>query len=52
MVFRKFFTWYTRGLAGGRPLRWRAFQAKTKNEMEKIIQEVSLTERDRGCFEQ
>jgi len=48
MIFRKFFHWYTRGLASGRPLRWRALQAKTKNEMEKIMKEVSLTAWEAG----
>jgi tRNA-dihydrouridine synthase B len=48
MVFRKFFNWYTKGLFGIRPLRWRAFQAKTKNQMTEIIKEVSFTDRDAG----
>lgn len=49
MIFRKFFNWYTKGLFGIRTLRWRAFQAKTKNQMTEVIKEVSFTDRDAGC---
>jgi tRNA-dihydrouridine synthase len=48
MIFRKCFNWYTKGLADIRPLRLRALQAKTKNQMMEIIKEVSFTDRDAG----
>jgi tRNA-dihydrouridine synthase B len=51
-IFRKFFNWYTKGLAGIRPLRWRAFQATTKNQMIEIIKEVGFTDRDGGFLYQ
>lgn len=40
MIFRKFFAWYTRGLAEMKPLRDRAFRAETRSEMREIIDEL------------
>ena len=37
MLFRKFFTWYTKSLHGVKPLREKAFSASTKHEMLGII---------------
>ncbi len=43
--FRKFFGWYTKGFSRVRPLRMRAFLAKTKQEMDGFIGEF----RSSGC---
>ncbi|MFH1190798.1 MAG: tRNA dihydrouridine synthase DusB [Candidatus Omnitrophota bacterium] len=40
VIFRKFYIWYTRGMRKVRRLRERASQAKTRLEVEKIIQEA------------
>ncbi|MFA6358524.1 MAG: tRNA dihydrouridine synthase DusB [Candidatus Omnitrophota bacterium] len=40
VIFRKFYIWYTRGLRKVRQLREKASRAKTRLEVEKIIQEV------------
>jgi len=40
VLFRNFFSWYTKGLPAVRKLRQEAFQAKTKLEMAKVIQEL------------
>lgn len=37
VIFRKFFVWYTKGFDHIRPLRHRAFHAKTREEMLEII---------------
>jgi len=39
VIFRKFFTWYTKGKRCVRPLRERSSRAKTQRNMEDIIQE-------------
>lgn len=38
MMFRKLFAWYIKGLADVRPLKERAFQARTKDEMVAIME--------------
>ncbi len=38
--FRKFFIWYTRGLAGVKPLRDSAFRAETKGDLVSVMEEV------------
>lgn len=40
VIFRKFFTWYTKGLPNIKPLRDKAFHAKTKDQMINIIKEL------------
>ena len=40
VIFRKFYIWYTKGLCKVRRLRERASHAKTRPEIEKIIQEA------------
>jgi tRNA-dihydrouridine synthase B len=42
VLFRKFFSWYTKGWRKIRPLRERSSQAKTRADMEKIIRECTL----------
>jgi tRNA-dihydrouridine synthase B len=39
VVFRKFFAWYTKGFREVKPLKERAFRAKTEDEMLEIITE-------------
>ncbi len=43
MIFRKFFSWYTKSLHGAKPLREKAFRAATKKQMLDIIGELGLT---------
>ncbi len=45
VIFRKFYSWYTKGLRKVRRLRERSSQVKTKEEVEKIINEA-LVRRD------
>ncbi|MDD3846102.1 MAG: tRNA dihydrouridine synthase DusB [Syntrophorhabdaceae bacterium] len=40
-IFHKFFIWYTRGLAGLRPLRDRAFRTGTKEGLIEVIDELA-----------
>lgn len=40
MIFRKFFSWYTKSLKGVKPLREEAFRALTRKQMFDIIGEV------------
>jgi len=40
VIFRKHFTWYTKGLPGAKALRQRVFSTRTMEEMARIIQEV------------
>jgi tRNA-dihydrouridine synthase B len=40
VIFRKFYIWYTKGLRKVRRLRERASHARTRQEVEKIIQEA------------
>jgi tRNA-dihydrouridine synthase len=40
VIFRKFYIWYTKGMRKVRRLRERASRAKTRPEVEKIIQEA------------
>jgi tRNA-dihydrouridine synthase B len=40
VIFRKFFVWYTKGFDHIRSLRTRAFQAKSREEMLEIIQNI------------
>lgn len=42
VVFRKFFVWYTKGIAGIRALRNKAFHAATRSDMLDIIAKLSL----------
>jgi tRNA-dihydrouridine synthase B len=49
-LFRKFFAWYSRGISDVRPLRQRAFTARTKEEMTGLIRE--LGERKRMAAEE
>jgi len=44
VVFRKFFAWYTKGFRDVKPLKERAFRAKTEDEMLELIAEF----RDHG----
>lgn len=39
-VFRKHFAWYTRGIAGAKPLKERAFKATAREEMRRLVDEV------------
>ena len=41
MIFRKFFTWYTKGLRDVKKLREKAFHATTRREMLSLISELS-----------
>ncbi|TRZ48963.1 tRNA dihydrouridine synthase DusB [bacterium] len=41
MLFRKFFSWYTKGFRKIRPLREKSSRAKTKAAMEEIIKECA-----------
>ncbi|MFZ5997384.1 MAG: tRNA dihydrouridine synthase DusB [Nitrospirota bacterium] len=41
MMFRKLFAWYIKGLSDVRPLKERAFQAKTKDEMVAIMATIA-----------
>lgn len=41
VVFRKFFAWYTKGFNGVKPLKERAFKAKTEDEMLALIAEFN-----------
>ncbi len=43
LVFRKFFVWYSHGFYNARPLRTRALQARTLDDMEAVIEELWLT---------
>ena len=45
-LFRKFFVWYTKGLNDIKPLREKAFHAKTKNQMMKTINELKAAKED------
>lgn len=40
MIFRKFYTWYTKSIYGSKPLREKAFHATTKKQMLDIIGEL------------
>ena len=40
VCFRKFFTWYTRGLRGTKPLRDSVFRADTKDEVLRVVDEL------------
>lgn len=40
-VFRKCFMWYTKGLAGAKPLRLKAMKAETGEEMAGIVKEAA-----------
>jgi tRNA-dihydrouridine synthase len=40
MIFRKFFTWYTKGMRKVRPVREVAYRSKRKDEMVKLIKEL------------
>lgn len=42
LVFRKFYTWYTKSLYGSKPLREKAFHATTKAQMLEIIGQLGL----------
>ena len=44
MIFRKFFTWYTKGLPGVKKQREKAFHAITKREMTGLISELFTLE--------
>jgi len=41
VIFRKFFVWYTKGFDHIRPLRHRAFQAQAREEMLRVIAQLS-----------
>ena len=45
-LFRKFFVWYTKGFRDIKPLRERAFLAKTKDQMIEIINELKADKED------
>ncbi|TAL28698.1 MAG: tRNA dihydrouridine synthase DusB [Nitrospirae bacterium] len=45
-LFRKFFVWYTKGFRDIKPLRERAFRAKTKDQMIEIINELKADKKD------
>ncbi|HXX80857.1 MAG TPA: tRNA dihydrouridine synthase DusB [Thermodesulfovibrionales bacterium] len=47
--FRKFFTWYTRGIPV-QGLKVSAFLAKTLYEMMRLIDEVQASQADKDCF--
>lgn len=40
VIFRKFFSWYTKGMRKVRPLRERVCRLKTKEEMREVIEEL------------
>ncbi len=42
VLFRNFFSWYTKGLPGARQLRQEAFRAKTKLEMTEVVKEILI----------
>jgi tRNA-dihydrouridine synthase B len=42
MIFRKFYTWYTKSLYGSKPLREKAFHATTKGQMFDLIGQLGL----------
>ncbi len=44
-LFRKFFVWYTRGIFDIRPLRQKAFAARTREEMMELIKELGTRQR-------
>lgn len=44
VVFRKLFIWYTKGFRDVKPLKDRAFRAKTENEMLELIDEFRRNE--------
>ena len=46
--FRKFFTWYTRGISV-KELKVSAFRAKTLYEMMRLIDEVQVSQADNDC---
>lgn len=48
-IFHKFFIWYTRGLAGLRPLRDRAFRTGTKEGLLEVIEELGDRPGRYGC---
>ena len=41
MIFRKFFIWYTKGFNNIKPLRYKVFKTKLKDQMRNIIKEIS-----------
>jgi len=43
VLFRNFFSWYTKGFSSARRLREKAFKAKTRADMLQVIQELNLT---------
>ena len=43
-IFRKFFSWYTKGLRRVRPLREKSSRAKTKNQMLLLFKEAKRVE--------
>lgn len=43
IIFRKFFTWYTKGMHKVRPVREIAYRSKSKEAMVKLIKEVLLS---------
>ncbi|MEK7197560.1 MAG: hypothetical protein AAB151_07835, partial [Nitrospirota bacterium] len=45
-LFRKFFVWYTKGLTDIKPLREKAFHAKTKDQMMETINELKAAKED------
>ncbi len=45
-LFRKFFVWYTKGLKDIKPLREKAFHAKTKDQMMGTINELKAAKED------
>lgn len=45
-LFRKFFVWYTKGFNNIKPLREKAFRAKTKAQMMEIINELTAAKKD------
>jgi len=42
ILFRKFFAWYTRGIPEIKPLKEKAFRAKTEAEMRETIEELCV----------
>lgn len=50
LIFRKFFAWYTKGFDNVRPLRVKAFAAKTKTEMLGVIREIPIYRTKNGIF--
>jgi tRNA-dihydrouridine synthase len=41
VLFRKFFGWYAKGIAGVNALKDRAFRAETKQQMQGMIRELT-----------